>query len=116
MSVINSNKGRFVTVAGDGNSAINVNKEITDKFDITSEDQMFFGESYFRGIGKVMVYSPGNKNMHWLELMNKGKNINFNKLTDVNNVCGFFIKNLNLRNYHMVYINKLSSIIINQIP
>ncbi len=67
--------------------------------------KLFFGETKINGLKRLLVYVPSKKIIDKLDFINKGKNLLASKLAGVDNVWDFFVKNLNFRNYHLVYSN-----------
>lgn len=74
-------------------------------FRIKDKNQLFFGTLRFNGRQKVCYFNPVQKNIKSLELTNGNKTIMRSLLMENVNSRAFFIKNMNSRNYHIVYID-----------
>jgi hypothetical protein len=74
-----------------------------DGLRITSKNQLFFGETRFKGLKRLCVYVKEQNTVNRLEISNKGRNIIQTKLADVSHPGSYFIKNMTWGNYHIVY-------------
>jgi hypothetical protein len=90
------------TFSGKGNYIIR-DDEKDGTFRITSENQLFFGETRFNGLKRLCVYLPGQNSVNKLEFADRGKKIVHTLLIDASNVGSYFIKNMTKGNYHLVY-------------
>ena len=68
----------------------------------------FYGEMKFNGLKKLFFYNPNNETIFKIDFINNGKNIVITKIADEINLESFFIKNMNSKNYHIVFINNLN--------
>jgi hypothetical protein len=68
--------------------------------------QVYFGDVRTNGLKKLYVYSPGDSSINRIDFINRGKNIAAPRIADAGNVLSYFIKNMSLRNYHLVYTSK----------
>ncbi len=68
----------------------------------------FYGEMKFNGLKKLFFYNPDNETIFKIDFINNGKNIVITKIADEINLESFFIKNMNSKNYHIVFINNLN--------
>ena len=84
------------------------NIKIANLFSNNGKSKYFYGEMKFNGLKKLFVYNPENKVIYKIDFINGGKNIVITKIADDINLESFFIKNMNSKNYHLVYINNLN--------
>ena len=78
-------------------------EKLSDDFRITNKNQLFFGETKFNGLKKLCLYLPDKKEIKKIQFLSKGNSIVSTSLTDSVNVTSYFIKNMNTKNYHLVY-------------
>ncbi len=83
----------------------------TSSLRIKDKNQLFFGELRFNGPGRVCYFNPLQRNIKSLELTAGNKKILQNLLMDNINSRSFFIKNMNSRNFHLVYIDDVENCI-----
>ncbi len=72
---------------------------------IKDKNQLFFGTLRFNGRQKVCYFNPVQRNIKSLGLTDGDQTIMRNLLMENVNSRSFFIKNMNSRNYHAVYID-----------
>ncbi len=104
ISFINTGKKSFAVFTNYSSTYL-IKKNTVPFYNIGKDVQLFFGESRINGLKRLLVYLPSKKIIDKLDFINKGKNLIASKLTDVNNISDFFVKNLNFRKYHLVYSN-----------
>lgn len=80
-------------------------------FRIKDKNQLFFGELSFNSPGRVCLYDDSTQTINSINLSDDGKNINENTLADHISAGSFFIKNMNSRQYHIVYVNNFENCI-----
>ena len=72
---------------------------------IKDKNQLFFGTLGFNGRQKVCYFNPVQQNIKSLGLTDGDKTITRTLLMENVSSRSFFIKNMNSRNYHVVYID-----------
>ncbi len=73
---------------------------------IKDKNQLFFGTLRFNGRQKVCYYNPVQKNIKSIGLSDGNQTITRSLLMENIDARSFFIKNMNSRNYHIVYIDE----------
>ncbi len=73
---------------------------------IKDKNQLFFGTLRFNGRQKVCYFNPVQQNIKSLELTDGNQTIMRRLLMENVNSRSFFIKNMNSRKYHVVYIDE----------
>ncbi len=111
ISFINTDSNYYVVVSNYKATSLIRKTEVPDFFKINNSDQLFFGETRQNGLKKLFVYFPEKQLLGRIDFINKGRDILFSKLADVDNVDDYFIKKMNFRNYHLVYTDKLTGCI-----
>ncbi|MDO8550094.1 MAG: VCBS repeat-containing protein [Ignavibacteria bacterium] len=104
-SFINEDERNYAVISTDTFSTVISKKKKSGEFRITSKNNLFFGETRFNGLKKLSVYLPEKNIINRLEFIQKGKNIASTKLADTSQLGSFFIKNMTLKYYHLVYSN-----------
>jgi hypothetical protein len=90
-----------------GNNLTTINKtDISEELNLSSLKNYYVAPSNFKGPDKIFFYSFNNDKLKRIDLQNKGKNIVISSVADVNNVGDYLIKNMDMRSFHFVYINK----------
>lgn len=89
-----------------GFSAYSVNRnEINEELTSPGLKQYFVGLLNFRGLDKLFYYSADEGKLKIIDFINKGKNISITTVGDFNFVGDYFIKNMNMKNFHLVFTN-----------
>lgn len=89
-----------------GNSVCTVDrKEIIEELAVSDIKRFYVAISNFKGLDKIFFYSGIDKSIKKIDLTNKGKNIIISPVTNVQCVGDYFIKNMNMRNFHLVFTN-----------
>ncbi len=111
IAFIKSDSGKCALLYSGSLSAVIKNSGFTKTISITNRRQLFFGEIKFGGLKKLIVYDAAKNALFKIDFLNKGKNLVATKLIDVTGINSYFIKNMNFRNYHLVYSNKTNGCI-----
>jgi hypothetical protein len=80
--------------------------KVDKKIYIDSMNNFFFGEIKQNGIKRLFVYLSEEKSVNQIHFVRRGKEIVITKLFGLEEIGGYFIKNLSFKNYHLVYTNK----------
>jgi hypothetical protein len=89
-----------------GNSVCTVDrKEIIEEMAVSDIKRFYIGACNFKGLDKIFFYSGIDKNIKKIDLINKGKNIIISPVANVQDSGDYFIKNMNMRSFHLVYTN-----------
>ena len=81
-------------------------KEIIGEIAVSDIKRFYIGACNFKGLDKIFFYSDIDKNIKKIDLINKGKNIIISPVADVHDAGDYFVKNMNMRSFHLVYTNK----------
>lgn len=81
-------------------------KEESAVFRIKNKNQLFFGQLKFDGLKRLFVYQQGQNRIHRADFIHGGKNVIFSRVAEVSSLYSFFIKNMDIKNYHIVYTNE----------
>jgi hypothetical protein len=63
----------------------------------------FVGEGRFNKLKKIFIYVPNQSSVYVLDFLKKGKSLIFTKLINAANIDDFFIKNMNGKDFHIIY-------------
>jgi hypothetical protein len=73
----------------------------------TSDIKSYCVAAYnFKGPDKIFFYSDKDRKLKKLDFLNNGKNIIISSLADEQNIGNYFIKNMDMRNIHLVFTDK----------
>ena len=90
-----------------GNSVCIVNrKEIIEELAVSNPKQFYIAASNFKGSDKIFYYSNVDEKIKKIDFINKGKNIIISPVADAQYAGDYFIKNMNMKNFHLVFTNK----------
>jgi len=78
---------------------------------VTSGNQIFFGEMRFNGPKKLFIYKPEEKKLNKLDFVEGGNRWIISSVADSVDINHYFIKNMSLRSYHLVFTDKESGCI-----
>ncbi|MGA9294782.1 MAG: VCBS repeat-containing protein [Ignavibacteriaceae bacterium] len=107
VSFFNSANDDFAVVtSGKSSAVIKENEQLTD-LKVENKDQLFFGEMRFAGLKKLFVHH--NSIIDKFDFLNKGKELVSTDIAKVINMNRYFIKNMNLKNYHIVFTQRNAS-------
>ena len=81
-------------------------KENIEELAASDIKSFYVAAQNFKGPDKVFFYSDTDRRLKKLDFLNKGKNIIISSITDEQNVGDYFIKNMDMRNFHFVFVNK----------
>jgi hypothetical protein len=81
---------------------INLHNHQRNSF-LSERDQFYSYERKLGGLRQLMVYIYKNKSLNRITLFNKGKDLILSELISGINVNRYFIRNMSLQNYHIVY-------------
>lgn len=92
-------------------------REIPQKMRIKDRKQLYFGEIKFQGLKKIVAYFPSEKSIKKIDFTRGGRSYIATEIIDAENINRYFIKNMNSKNYHLVYTNSsLGCITVKQLP
>ncbi len=95
-----------VVTAGKTSSVIKANNQIPS-LNVINKEQLFFGEMKFNGLKKLFVYH--NNIIDRFDFLKEGRELITTGIADAENLNRYFIKNMNIKNYHIVFTQKNES-------
>ncbi len=107
ISFFNSAKDDFAVVSTEKSFTVIKENDKLSNLKVENKDQLFFGEMKFTGLKKLFVHH--NTNIDKFNFLNKGKELISTDIAKVINLNRYFIKNMNLKNYHLVFTQKNGS-------
>ncbi len=106
ISFIRSSDRREVIVStGSNNYRLKVDANMK-RLNLYDESLFNLFEMRFNGLYKLFAVSQDSRTLNKLEILNRKKSLISTELVQVENIQSYFIKNLNFKNYHFVYIDK----------
>jgi hypothetical protein len=104
-------KNNFALISG-GNATVSlVNKDFVNHFRIKNKNQLFFGEIKPGGLQKLFVYVPGESALYKIDFIKNGREIVITKVIGASDVESYFVKNMNYRDYFLVYADSVDNCI-----
>ena len=80
--------------------------------DLPGDESLYYtGAMKFKEPDKIFFVSARDSLLKKIELTNRGRNFSVSSVIELRNPGDYFVKNLNLRNFHLVYINKTENCI-----
>lgn len=101
----------FALLSSEKQASIIVSKDLINHFRIKNKNQLFFGEMKSGGLKKLFIYVPDEGALHAIDFVKRGKEIVIWKVINSSNVRSYFIKNMNYKDYHLVYTDSKSNYI-----
>ena len=102
--IIKSNEP-YTTVLLSRNMNLSAN-HIDPAAGLPDNNELYYtGAMNFKGTDKIFFNSPDEGLIKRIDIINRGRNFSISTVTDAQFAVDYFIKNLNLRNYHLVYID-----------
>jgi hypothetical protein len=96
----------YLTLTLSGNTICTLErKENIGEMAVSGIKQFYVARSNFKGLDKIFFCSGIDKNIKKIDLLNKGKNIFISPVADVQYAGDYFIKNMDMKSFHLVYIN-----------
>jgi len=111
ISLFSSEKKNFAVVtSGDNANVLENNFDLKD-FRITDRNQLFFGEMRFNGLNYLFIYLPEKKSLKRISFIKDGTQILTTNIAFAEHLTSYFIKNLDSKNYHLVYTDQVDGCI-----
>jgi hypothetical protein len=102
VSFLNESEEDLAVISKDTLASV-IKRNESGGFRITSKNNLFFGEMKFNGLKKLFINMPELNTISMAEFTQQGKNINFIRIIDAPGIGSFYVKNMTLQNYHIVY-------------
>ncbi len=109
ISFFTSPENNFAVVSADNSSSVLKETGQASAFKIRSKEQLFFGEMRFNGLKKLFVFHSAEKLVDKFDFLNEGKELISTVIVKADNLNRYFIKNMNIKNYHLVFTKKNES-------
>ena len=106
ISFVESDEKPYILVSHDGSvNSIDV-EEVKKNLIVRDLNQLFVSEIKPNGTRRLIVNNYNSQNIYRLNILRKGKKIVFSKIIDKINTEKFFVRNMTINNYHLVYLNQ----------
>lgn len=109
ISFLNSEEKNLAVIFTDKFSSLVKEDEQTGTLNVENKAQLFLGEMRFNGLKKLFVYYPKNKIVDRFDFLKEGKELIAVKIASAENLNRYFIKNMNVKNYHIVFTQRNES-------
>ena len=109
ISFLNSEEKNLAVISTDKYSSLIKENEQTGSLNVENKTQLFLGEMRFNGLKKLFVYYPKDKIVDRFDFLKEGKEIIAVKIASAENLNRYFIKNMNVKNYHLVFTQRNES-------
>ncbi|GAB4299415.1 MAG: hypothetical protein Kow0098_25890 [Ignavibacteriaceae bacterium] len=106
ISFFSSGENYKTLISTDSLNLIYENHNLPPELRIKNPNQLFFGEIKFNGLKRLMVFLPEKGEVRKLSIFGKGKRFYSSVLFETESIKSFFVKNMDARHYHLVYIDK----------
>jgi len=111
ISFIRSADKKYVVVTtGANNYKLKVSGDMK-RLNLDDESLFNLFEMRFNGLNKLFSVSEDSRTLNKLEILNRKRLLISTEMVEAENIQSYFIKNLNFKNYHFVYINKTENCI-----
>ena len=111
LSFIKTPRKKFAVLSSNQTATIIKEREVPVSFSPSENSQSFFGEIKNNGLKKLFIYSPNNEIINRIDFLATGKDISFSKVVGNNRLGNYFIKNMNYKEFHLVYTNQFNNCI-----
>jgi hypothetical protein len=105
IAFLGSTKNRYVIICSPDMTKILNTRNLDESFDIPDKKSLYFGETRFNNLKKLIVLNKQEKSAGKIDFINRGKNFIVSKIADINSAGSFFVKNMSYKKYHIAYIN-----------
>jgi len=99
-----SGSKQAVVTTGTNNYKLTLSGKIS-KLNLNDETLLNQFEMRFNGLNKLFSVSEDSKTLNRIEILNRKRLLIGTELFEAKNIQSYFIKNLNFKNYHLVYID-----------
>jgi len=106
ISFVESDEKPYILVSHDGSVNSFDVEEVKKNLIVRDLNQLFVSEIKPNGTRRLIVNNYNSQNIYRLNILRKGKKIVFSKIIDKINTEKFFVRNMTVNNYHLVYLNQ----------
>ena len=116
ISFFETKDNNFALLSNGKSPVFVVSKNLLNRFRIKNKNQLFFGEMKPGGLEKLFAYVPAESEIYRIDFVKKGKGVVITKVIAASNVESYFVKNMDYKDYYLVYTDSIDhSIKIRQI-
>jgi hypothetical protein len=105
-----NNDGYIVLASAEMTKIVNA-KNLGQNFDFPSKKDLYFKDTRFSGSRKMIIMDNRNSSAFKLDFMNRGKNISFTKIADINYTDSYFVNSMSYKKTHIAFSNRLENCI-----
>ncbi len=106
ISFVESNEKPYILVSRDRFVNKFAVKELNNYLQIKNPMQLFAGEIRTNGTKRLIANNLNDQTIYKLNILKRGNQIVFSKMLENINAKKFFVKNMTVNNYHLVYLNQ----------
>jgi hypothetical protein len=111
ISFFSSRKDTFAVISSANKYSVLGKNNRSENLNVQNYRQLFFGQMRFNGLKKLFIYNPQKRKVDKIDFLNEGKDFISTKIADAVNLNSYFIKNMNFKNFHILFTKKNSSLI-----
>ncbi|NWF89875.1 MAG: VCBS repeat-containing protein [Ignavibacteriaceae bacterium] len=105
ISFVESNEKAYILVSNERTISTFNLKTLNKKLQILNQNQLFSSEINENTARKIFVNDLSNHSIGFFSILRKGKQVMFSELKSPIRTSSYFIKNLGVSDYHLVFIN-----------
>ena len=106
ISFVESDEKPYILVSHDGSVNSFDVEEVKKNLIVRDLNQLFVSEIKPNGTRRLIVNNYNSQNIYRLNILRKGKKIVFSKIINKINATKYFVKNMTVNNFHLVYLNQ----------
>ena len=106
ISFVESDEKPYILVSHDGSVNSFYADELKKNLIVEDLNQLFVSEIRPNGTRRLIINNYNDQNIYRLNILRKGKKIVFSKMLDKIDTEKFFVKNMTVNNFHVVYLNQ----------
>jgi hypothetical protein len=111
ISFVESGEKQYILVSNDHFLNSFDLKKLSRNLRIKSAEEFFTGEIRPQGAKRLIVNNHSDQAVYLLNILKYGKRLVFSKVLSEINTKSYFISNMTVENYHLVYVNQTKSCI-----
>jgi len=111
ISFVQAENKNYIVVSNYKNSFVIGQQQFKEFKDTCAKKQLYLGEVRNNGLEKIFIYSPENSSVNRIDLLNRGRELNIQRIAEAENVEDFLIQKMSSRNFHLIFTDKLNNCI-----
>lgn len=111
ISFVESDEKSYILVSHDGSVNSFDVKQVKNNLTVKDLNQLFVSEIKLNGTRRLIINNYSDQSFYRLNILRKGKKIVFSKMLDEINTTKFFVKNMTVNKFHLVYLNHIKECI-----